>query len=173
MELHDSSPRGVGARSRRRTPRPHARDLEVVEGGTPRRISRLQPECQGPHHRLRLLGAAFVRRARLRTADVGGACQRPTPQTSRCSQCRLGASLERAIRTPPWMRTHRRWSRCRSLAAQDEASVWRDAPWPPHFVKQEGEGKRVQPSKTKPFSHQLGGGLLGARSVFADVLLRR
>ena len=35
------------------------------------------------------------------------------------------------------------------LAAQDEASGQGDAPWPPHFAKQAGEGKRVQPSKAK------------------------
>jgi bifunctional non-homologous end joining protein LigD len=47
------------------------------------------------------------------------------------------------------------------LAARDEASGLGDAPWPPHFAKQEGEGKRVQPSKAKPdkaFSDQLGEG---------------
>ncbi len=33
------------------------------------------------------------------------------------------------------------------LAAQDEAAGLQDAPWPPHYVKQEGEPDRVQPSK--------------------------
>jgi bifunctional non-homologous end joining protein LigD len=36
-----------------------------------------------------------------------------------------------------------------ALAARDEAEGLGDAPWPPHFVKQEGEAKRVQPSKAK------------------------
>ena len=40
------------------------------------------------------------------------------------------------------------------LAARDEAEGLGDAPWPPHFVKQEGEAKRVQPSKAKSFSEQ-------------------
>jgi DNA ligase D-like protein (predicted polymerase) len=50
------------------------------------------------------------------------------------------------------------------LAARDEASGLGDAPWPPHFAKQSGEGKRVQPSKARPaadekaFSDQLGEG---------------
>ena len=35
------------------------------------------------------------------------------------------------------------------LAARDEAEGLGDAPWPPHFPKQKGEGKRVQPSKAK------------------------
>ena len=44
------------------------------------------------------------------------------------------------------------------LAARDEASGLGDAPWPPHFAKQEGEAKRVQPSKAKAFSDQIGEG---------------
>jgi DNA ligase D-like protein (predicted polymerase) len=35
------------------------------------------------------------------------------------------------------------------LAARDEAEGLGDAPWPPHFRKQKGEPKRVQPSKAK------------------------
>jgi DNA ligase D-like protein (predicted polymerase) len=41
-----------------------------------------------------------------------------------------------------------------ALAARDEAEGLGDAPWPPHFAKQEGEAKRVQPSKAKSFSAQ-------------------
>jgi len=33
------------------------------------------------------------------------------------------------------------------LAARDEASGLGDAPWPPHYIKQEGEGPRVAPSR--------------------------
>ena len=44
------------------------------------------------------------------------------------------------------------------LAARDEAEGLGDAPWPPHFAKQEGEAKRVQPSKAKAFSDQIGEG---------------
>jgi DNA ligase D-like protein (predicted polymerase) len=35
------------------------------------------------------------------------------------------------------------------LAARDEAEGLGDAPWPPHFRKQKGEPKRVQPSRAK------------------------
>ncbi|MPZ91543.1 MAG: DNA primase [Actinobacteria bacterium] len=35
------------------------------------------------------------------------------------------------------------------LADKDEAAGLEDAPWPPHFTKQEGEAPRVQPSKRK------------------------
>ena len=54
-----------------------------------------------------------------------------------------------------------------ALAERDEAQGIGDAPWPPHFAKQAGEGKRVQPSKAKkasisaapkPFAEQLGEG---------------
>ena len=44
------------------------------------------------------------------------------------------------------------------LAARDEAEGQGDAPWPPHFAKGESEPKRVQPSKDKAFSDQLGEG---------------
>jgi bifunctional non-homologous end joining protein LigD len=36
------------------------------------------------------------------------------------------------------------------LAAADEAAGLPDAPWPPHFEKQEGEQPRVQPSRRRP-----------------------
>jgi bifunctional non-homologous end joining protein LigD len=35
------------------------------------------------------------------------------------------------------------------LASEDEAAGLGDAPWPPHFRKMEGEGKRVMPSRAK------------------------
>jgi hypothetical protein len=35
------------------------------------------------------------------------------------------------------------------LAARDEAAGLGDAPWPPHFQKMAGEGKRVAPSRAK------------------------
>jgi len=36
-----------------------------------------------------------------------------------------------------------------ALAAEQEASLLPDAPWPPHFPKQEGEPPRVQPSRRR------------------------
>jgi DNA ligase D len=35
------------------------------------------------------------------------------------------------------------------LAARDEAGGLGDAPWPPHFAKQRGEGRRVAPSRAR------------------------
>jgi bifunctional non-homologous end joining protein LigD len=44
------------------------------------------------------------------------------------------------------------------LAAEDEAAGLPDAPWPPHFEKQEGEQPRVQPSKRRaPGTGRAGG----------------
>jgi DNA ligase D-like protein (predicted polymerase) len=40
------------------------------------------------------------------------------------------------------------------LAAKDEAEGLGDAPWPPHFRKMEGEGKRVAPSRARPPARQ-------------------
>jgi DNA ligase D-like protein (predicted polymerase) len=38
------------------------------------------------------------------------------------------------------------------LAARDEASGLKDAPWPPHFRKMDGEGARVMPSRARSTS---------------------
>jgi bifunctional non-homologous end joining protein LigD len=42
-----------------------------------------------------------------------------------------------------------------AMAERDEREGLGDAPWPPHFTKQEGEGRRVAPSKAKKFSDQI------------------
>jgi bifunctional non-homologous end joining protein LigD len=44
------------------------------------------------------------------------------------------------------------------LADRDEAAGLPDAPWPPHFVRQAGEGPRVQPSKRRSGSSSRSGG---------------
>ena len=49
------------------------------------------------------------------------------------------------------------------LAARDEAEGIGDAPWPPHFAKQEGEGERVAPSRAKKFSDQIEEGFGASR----------
>jgi len=42
------------------------------------------------------------------------------------------------------------------LAARDERDGLGDAPWPPHFGKQKGEPKRVQPSRARAASSEKG-----------------
>ena len=54
----------------------------------------------------------------------------------------------------PWTPRPAHSTKLLALAARDEAEGLGDAPWPPHFAKQEGEAKRVQPSKAKSFSAQ-------------------
>ena len=50
---------------------PADRDLEVVEGGAPRRVPRLQPEREGPDGRVRLLRAARPRTPGSRSRSAG------------------------------------------------------------------------------------------------------
>ncbi len=52
---------------------PGAGHQQVVEGRAARRLPRLQPEREGPHHGRCLLGAPDRRRARVGAAHVGGA----------------------------------------------------------------------------------------------------
>ena len=44
------------------------------------------------------------------------------------------------------------------LAAKQHASGLPDAPWPPHYDKQEGEAPRVQPSKRRPATNKSASG---------------
>jgi DNA ligase D-like protein (predicted polymerase) len=64
--------RRARARARGGAPRTAPCDQQVVEGGAPRRLRRLQPECQGPHHRLGLLGAPHARGHGLGAARLEG-----------------------------------------------------------------------------------------------------
>jgi len=45
-----------------------------------------------------------------------------------------------------------------ALAERDDAAGLGDAPWPPHFAKQEGEAPRVMPSRAKTPGAKRGGG---------------
>jgi bifunctional non-homologous end joining protein LigD len=42
-----------------------------------------------------------------------------------------------------------------ALAAEQEAAGMGDAPWPPHYAKQAGEGPRVTPSRRRALQHPL------------------
>ena len=84
LDLHRGAARGAGAVARDRAARAGAGDVEVVEGGAPRRLPRLQPERQGSHDLLGLLGAAVARRARVDAAGVGRGGRRASRPTSPC-----------------------------------------------------------------------------------------
>ena len=76
LDVPGGPPGGARARPRRGAARPGPRHLEVVEGGAPRRLPRLQPERQGPDGGVRLLRPAAARRARLDAADLGRGADR-------------------------------------------------------------------------------------------------
>ena len=125
---------------------PAHRHQQVVEGGAPRRVPRLQPEREGPHGRVGLFGAADARRAGLDAADVGrGAGLRPGRVHGRD-----GAGAVRRARRP--VRGDRRRGRvargaARARRARRGGAGSATRPWPPHYEKTEDEPPRVQPSK--------------------------
>ena len=132
---------------RGRAARPRDRHQQVVEGGAPRGVPGLQPERQGPDRRLRLLGPPGPRPAGVDAAGLGPGAGLPTGGVHPGHRARAG---------------RRGWRRRRGidgdagslealleLADQHEAAGFADAPWPPHFVKAEGEPSRAQPSKRR------------------------
>ena len=72
------------ARARGRTARAGARDEQVVEGRAPRRVSRLQPERQGPDGRRRRTRCGRRRTRASRRRWPGRSSTRATRRTSRC-----------------------------------------------------------------------------------------
>ena len=106
-------PGGAGAGPRRRAAGALDRDLEVVEGGAPRGVPRLQPEREGPDGRVRVLGPAHARRPRLVPAALGrGAGRRDGGLHARHGARRStpsGATPGRGSTRPSG-----RWRRCSS-----------------------------------------------------------
>ena len=120
------------ARARSRKACTEARHQQVVEGGAPWRVRRLQPERQGSHRRIGLLRAAHARRARLDTVDLG--------EVDDCNPGRLYAGLyasaiQEAGRLHAAIDQHSgSLEGCSiSLSARDLG----DAPWPPHYRRQD------------------------------------
>ncbi len=71
VDLRPGPARGPGAGPRGGATCARPGQQQVVEGGAPRRLPRLQPERQGPDGGLGVVGAAHPRRARLDAARVG------------------------------------------------------------------------------------------------------
>ncbi len=139
LGLHRGAPGRAGARARGRAPGPGAGDLEVVEGGAPRRLRRLQPERARPHGRLGLLGPAGRRRPRLDPARVG---RGPRRRPGRADDSTTVPGAARRARRPGGgdrRRAAARSSRCSSSPRATRREGLGDAPWPPHFRKQKGE----------------------------------
>ncbi len=147
LDVPGSPPGGAGAGPRRGAPGPRAGHVQVVEGGAPRRLPRLQPEREGPDSGLRVLRPAAARRPRLDPADLGrgpdrrggGVHHRHRPGPV-CGDRRPGAGIDEAVGSLEGLL---------ELSARDEAEGLGDAPWPPNYAKQAGEPPRVQPSRAR------------------------
>ena len=127
---------------------PEIATVEVVEGGAPRRVPRLQPERQGPDRGLGLLGPAHARCARVHAAAPGRTCRRSRRRRSPWRRCRR-CSRSTATRAPGSTTAVGSLEALLELSARDEAEGLGDAPWPPNYRKQPGEPPRVQPSKQR------------------------
>ena len=88
---------------------------QVVEGGAPRRLPRLQPEREGPDGRLGLLDPAAARRARLHAADLGRGPDGRSRGVHDRDRARRG-SPRSAIRAPASTTPSARWRRSSSSA---------------------------------------------------------
>ena len=114
-----------------------------------RRLPRLQPERPRPHGRLAVLGAPGARRA-----GVAARCAGTRSPTSSPSDLRLDTvpARLREVGDPSARRSTTSTDSLDALldlARRDEEEGLGDAPWPPHFAKQAGEPKRVQPSRAR------------------------
>ena len=132
------SPRGAGPRARGRAASAGDRHQQVVEGGAPRGVRGLQPERQGPHRRLGLFGAAETGRAGLGADQLGRARRAAIPRdfTLATMPARFAAigDPHAAIDDHPGS-----LESLLELSARHEREGLGDAPWPPHYEKQEGE----------------------------------
>ena len=85
LDVRRGPPRRARVRARGRAARARARHEQVVEGGAPRRVPRLQPEREGSHRSRRVLGAADAGRARVGAARLGR-------ESTTCEPARLHAA---------------------------------------------------------------------------------
>ena len=129
---------------------PELATIEVVEGGAPRRLRRLQPERARPHDRLAPTRCARCRTRASRARSRGTRCRTSSRPT--CALDTVPGAARASVGDPSAddRRRHaRRSTRCSSSPRRDEEEGLGDAPWPPHFRKQPGEPKRVQPSRAR------------------------
>ena len=159
LDVSGGPPCRPRAGPRRRAADARRGHLEVVEGGAPRRLPRLQPERQGPDGGDRLLGPAAAGRAGLDAAVLGRGPDRRGRGLH--AQDRAGAVCRDRR---PGCRDRRGGRVARGAAGAEPRSTRRegegDAPWPPNYAKQAGEPPRVQPSKArkKPAEYEPGRG---------------
>ena len=120
---------------RRRASRAGPGHEQVVEGGAPRRLPRLQPERQGPDGRIGVLDPAVARRPRVHAADLG----RGPDRRGRGVHDRDRAGAVRRDRRPG--RRHRRRRRARSRPSSSSAAATRPR------AKATPRGRRTTPSR--------------------------
>ena len=177
LELRPGAARGAGARARGGAARARAGDQQVVEGGAPRRLPRLQPEREGPHRGLGVVGAArrptrasrcrssgtrsptaIRRRSRSsprRRASPSAATRRPASTTPRARSTSCSSCPPR--RRPRASATRRGRRTTRSRAASRRASRRRDAKARPR----QGTGRRAVDAAAH---HRREGGAQGGRA---------
>jgi hypothetical protein len=134
LDLPRGAPGRGGPGPRDRRTRAAYRDEPVVEGGAARRLRRLQPERQGPHHRRRLLGAPDAGRPRLRRRCAGTR----SPTATRRLHDRHHAGPLRRDRRP--VGPHRRVGRLAGVAPRARRPA--EGRGPVRSVSRGGAGRR-------------------------------
>ena len=114
---------------------------QMVEGGAPRRVPRLQPERARSHDVLRLLGPRDAGRARLDAAVVGRLRRPAIPPRSRCAPCPRSFAEHGDAHADI---DDDAGSLDALLELADAEARAGDAPWPPHYAKGEAEAPRVR-----------------------------
>ena len=102
-------------------------DVEMVEGGAPGRVPRLQPEREGPHRRVGVFGPPAARCARLDPAVLGRGAGLADPRPSRSRRSRSG-SRRSAIPAPVSTRPSDRSTRCSSCRSATRPRAWATRP---------------------------------------------
>ena len=147
LDVHRGAPRraGPGARGRARArssrPRSGGRRSATASSSTTTRTPATAPSPRPGRCARRPTRAS-------RPRSSGTRCPTSTRPSSAWTRCRRG-SPSAATRRPTIDDVHHSLDSLHELADRDEAEGLGDAPWPPHFRKQTGEGKRVQPSRAK------------------------
>ena len=125
------------------------RHESLVEGRAARRLHRLQPEREGPHSRVRILGAANAGRTSLSrplTWDEVPAVDPAAFTLGDRSGQRSPGSETRAERSDEAVGS---LDGLLDLSARQEAAGLGEAPWPPRYPQAGRRAARVMPSRRR------------------------
>ena len=117
LGLPRGAPRGARAGARGRAARARPGDEQVVEGGAPRRLRRLQPERARPHRRVRATRVRPTPDARVSCALRWDEVPDAEPGDLRLDTVPGAAADASAIRRPTSTSTPARWTRCSTSRA--------------------------------------------------------